>query len=153
MKKKVENVVEEIARPIVEELGYILYDIEYVKEEREWYLRIYIDTEKEEGILIEDCQAVSNALDPILDEKDPIPDSYYLEVSSPGLDRKLLKKEHFDRFLGEQVVVKTKTPVQNKKKLIGKLMGMDGQDVTIQTDKEIKIPCDNIKEVRLDVIF
>ena len=100
-----EQKTEEILNPIVEEYGFELVDVEYVKEGSTWYLRAYID--KPGGICIDDCEAVSRRLSDILDEKDYIDDAYILEVSSPGLGRPLRKEKDFRRSLGEEVEVRT----------------------------------------------
>ena len=101
---KVTDIVESLARPIVEEKGCTLWDVEYVKEAGVWYLRLYID--KEGGVSIDDCEAVSRPVSDILDEHDPIEGSYTFEVSSAGADRALKKPEHFAAFVGSEVDVK-----------------------------------------------
>lgn len=152
MKKDIEQKVSEMLEEKVNQLGYELYDVEYLKEDREWYLRIYID--KEDGIVIDDCQLVSNEINPILDEKDPIKDQYYLEVSSPGLDRKLIKNEHFNKFMGEDVVVKVKEKFEGKRTLKGILNGISDETINVTINKENKeIPRKIVKECRLEVKF
>ena len=95
---KITDLVETMARPVAEANGCSLWDVEYVKEAGSWYLRLYID--KEGGVSIDDCEAVSRALDPMLDEADPIPDAYTFEVSSAGCERQLKRPGDFARFLG-----------------------------------------------------
>jgi ribosome maturation factor RimP len=129
---KIKDIISEIALPIVEKLGCELWDVEYVSEAGQWYLRVYID--KPEGISIDDCEAVSRAIDPILDERDPIPTSYIFEVSSAGLERPLKKPEHFERFIGEPVEVKLYKPQNGSKLFIGTLKSHDKGNVTIDTD-------------------
>lgn len=126
---KISKTVEEIAKPIVEQAGCVLWDVEYVKEAGQWYLRVYID--REDGVSIDDCETVSRALDPILDERDPIPESYIFEVSSAGLERSLKRPEHFERFIGETVEVKLYKAVDGAKSFSGVLLGYEDGDVTI----------------------
>lgn len=114
-----------------------IYDVEYVNEAGEWYLRAYID--KEGGVTIDDCEAVSRALSDALDADDFIEDAYYLEVSSPGLGRTLKKDIHFEKSLGEMVELKTYKPIEKKKEFEGILKAFDKDKVTLEingTDKE-----------------
>ena len=104
------SMVHTIAEPIAKELGLDIWDVRFLKEGANWYLRIFID--KEDGVNIEDCEKFSRAIDPILDEKDFIEQSYCLEVSSPGLERELTKDEHFDRFIGSDILVKLIRPIE-----------------------------------------
>lgn len=129
---KIVDIVTDIARPIVEENGCELWDVEYVSEGGQWYLRVYID--KEDGVSINDCEAVSRAIDPVLDEKDPIASSYTFEVSSAGLDRALKRPEHFSRFMGEQVEVKLYKPINGVKLFTGALSAYNDGNVTIECD-------------------
>ena len=134
-KKEVyEQKTEEILLPIVEELGFELVDVEYVKEGGTWYLRAYID--KPGGISINDCETVSRRLSDILDEKDYIDDSYIMEISSPGLGRPLKKEKDFKRSLGEEVEVRTYRMIDKKKEFTGILKDYDADTVTIQMDDE-----------------
>lgn len=107
-KVRVVDKVYQIVKPISDELGLDIWDIKYIKEGSEWYLRVYID--KDNGVGIEDCEALSRAIDEPLDLLDAIPHSYCLEVSSPGLERKLEKPEHFQKFIGEDIKFKTIKP-------------------------------------------
>lgn len=129
---KITDIVTEIARPAVEQNGCELWDVEYVSEGGQWYLRVYID--KAEGVSINDCEAVSRAIDPILDEKDPIASSYIFEVSSAGLERVLKRPEHFERFMGENVEVKLYKPQDGSKLFTGALKKYENGDVTIEND-------------------
>ena len=132
---KIVELVTEIALPIVEAQGCELWDVEYVSEGGQWFLRIYID--KDGGVSIDDCEAVSRAVDPILDEKDPIENSYTFEVSSAGLERSLTKPAHFQRFIGETVEVKLYKPQNGSKVFSGKLEAYDGDgSVTISQNGE-----------------
>ena len=123
-----------------------LVDVECVRE-RDWYLRIYID--KEGGIDIEDCQALSERLEEMLDREDFIPDAYILEVSSPGLDRVLRKPRDFEREQGKAVDVTLYAPFEGKKQWTGTLAGYDGEMLTL--DDGIRIPLDQISQIRLHI--
>ena len=129
-----EQKTEEILIPIVEEYGFELVDVEYVKEGSNWYLRAYID--KPGGITVNDCEAVSRNLSDILDEKDYIDDAYILEVSSPGLGRPLKKEKDFKRSLGEEVEIRTYRMVEKQKEFTGILKDYDETTVTIELDDE-----------------
>lgn len=133
MKKNIEVTVSEIAEPIVKEIGVELYDVEYVKEGGTWYLRIYIDAEG--GVDIEQCEAVSRALDPALDAADPIKEAYYLEVSSVGLDRPLKKEKDFHYFMGEMIEVKLYKAYEGQKEFVGRLVDFAEGSFTIENDK------------------
>ncbi len=122
-KHNVATVVSELIVGKVEELGYMLWDVEFVKEGSDYYLRITIDSE--EGISIDDCEAVHNAIDPMLDEADPIPDAYHLEVSSPGIERELRVPAHFTAMIGAEVEVKLYQAFEGKKRYVGTLADFD----------------------------
>ncbi len=108
-KKNTVAVVDEIVRPYAEELGLEIWDIRYLKEGSQWFLRIFID--KEGGVDINDCERLSRAIDKPLDEKDPIDTEYILEVSSPGIERELIKDEHFEKFIGADIMVRMIRPI------------------------------------------
>ena len=127
-----EQKTEEILNPIVEENGFELVDVEYVKEGGNWYLRAYID--KPGGITVNDCELVSRRLSDLLDEKDYIEDAYILEVSSPGLGRPLKKEKDFKRSLGESVEVRTYRMIEKRKEFTGILKAYDEKTVTIEED-------------------
>lgn len=129
-----EQKTEEILLPIVEENGFELVDVEYVKEGSTWYLRAYID--KPGGINIDDCEVVSRRLSDILDEKDYIDDAYILEVSSPGLGRPLKKEKDFKRSLGEEVEIRTYRMIDKQKEFTGILKDYDEKTVTIEIDDD-----------------
>ena len=129
-----EQKTEEILLPIVEEYGFELVDVEYVKEGGTWYLRAYID--KEGGISIDDCEKVSRRLSDILDEKDYIDDTYIMEVSSPGLGRPLKKEKDFKRSLGKEVDIRTYRMIDKQKEFTGILKDYDKDTVTIELDDE-----------------
>ena len=128
---KVTELAAGLAAPIAEEAGCSLWDVEYVREAGQWFLRVYID--KEGGVSIDDCEAVSRPLSDALDEADPIEGSYVLEVSSAGADRPLKKPEHFRQFLGAEVDVRLYRPLDGRKDHVGVLAGYDNGDVTIDT--------------------
>ncbi len=129
-KDSYEERAEALLAPIVEENGCEIYDVEYVKEGSEWYLRAYID--KPDGVNINDCENVSRVFSAKLDEEDFIPDAYILEVSSPGLGRALKKDRHFEKSLGDEVEVKTYKPIERQKEFIGILKAYDKDTVTIE---------------------
>ena len=128
---KVTELVSALAAPLVEAAGCSLLDVEYVREAGQWFLRIYID--KEGGVSINDCEAVSRPLSDALDEADPIEGSYVLEVSSAGADRPLKKPEHFAAFMGAEVEVRLYRAVDGRKDHVGTLSGYENGDVTIET--------------------
>ncbi len=145
---KVTDVVAGLAQPFVEQAGCTLWDVEYVKEAGEWFLRVYID--REGGVCIDDCEAVSRPLSDALDEADPIAGSYTFEVSSAGLDRPLKKPEHFEQSMGRQVDVKFYRPVDGRKERTGVLEGYENGDVTVDG---VRYPKQDIAQVRLHVTF
>ena len=149
---KITDLVTDLARPVVEANGCSLWDVEYIKEAGSWYLRLYID--KEGGVSIDDCEAVSRGVDPLLDEADPIQDAYTFEVSSAGADRPLKKPEHFAAFLGAEVDVKFYQAVNGQKSCTGILAGYQDGDVTLTLGNEtVTFPKKEIAFVRLRVRF
>ena len=124
-----EQKTEEILLPIVEEYGFELVDVEYVKEGSNWYLRAYID--KPGGITVDDCEEVSRALSDLLDEEDFISENYILEVSSPGLDRPLKKEKDFARSIGKDVEIRLYKAIDKQKEFTGTLTSYDADSVTI----------------------
>ena len=150
--EKVTDLTARLAAPIVEEQGCSLWDVEYVKEAGTWYLRVLID--KEGGVNISDCEAISRAIDPILDEKDPIPDSYSFEVCSAGLERQLKRPSDFERFMGSSVTVRLYTAKDGAKEHTGILTGYDGGAVTIrEAEQEKRFEKNEVAMVRLHVDF
>ena len=131
-----EQKTEEILLPIVEKNGFELWDVEYVKEGGNWYLRAYID--KPGGINVENCEVVSRELSDILDEKDYIDEAYILEVSSPGLGRPLKKEKDFARSIGKEVEIRTYRMVDKQKEFTGILVEYDKNSVTIEMEDESK---------------
>jgi len=124
--------VTEVISPVVAELGYEIWDVEYVKEGADWHLRVTIDSEN--GIDITDCEKVHRAIDPVLDEFDPIEDAYYLDVSSPGLERDIRTPEHYNACTGEKVEIKLFTAFDGMKSFVGTLIGYlpDTDSVTVE---------------------
>lgn len=122
----------QIAEPIAKSLGLELWNVRFVKEGVSWYLRIFID--KEGGVGIEDCENMSRAIDAPLDEADPIEQSYCLEVSSPGIERELVRDEHFIRYRGEKVIVKLIRPYNGKREFKGVLEEFDGKNITVRLE-------------------
>ncbi|MBQ3897475.1 MAG: ribosome maturation factor RimP [Clostridia bacterium] len=122
----------ELAEPLALDLGLSIWDVRYVKEGADWFLRIFID--KEGGVSIDDCVEMTHAIDGPLDELDPIKDAYTLEVSSPGAERALTRDEHFEKYIGSKVMVKLIRPLDGKREFKGILKGYDKGDVTVETD-------------------
>lgn len=144
---KIEEKVEQLVKDPIEKLGYSLYDVEYVKEGPEYYLRIYID--KESGIDLNDCEKVSNEINEILDKADYIKEQYYLEVSSPGIERKLRKDKHLEQNISKNVEIKLfKKDNNGKKEYTGKLKAFNQEEIIIETDKEIAIERKNIAQIK-----
>ena len=149
---KVTEIVAGFAKPIVEEHGCTLWDVEYVREGSEWFLRLYID--KENGVDITDCEAISRAVDPILDEKDPIAESYHFEVCSAGLERALKRPEDFVRFMDSPITVKLYRPRNGLKEIPCILRGYEEGRVTVEAGKEtITFEKSEVARVRLRVEF
>ena len=149
---KVTELVEKLARPIVEENGCQLWDVEYVREGSEYFLRLYLD--KETGVDINDCERISRAMDPILDEKDPIPTSYHFEVCSAGLERALKRPSDFERFMGSTITVKLYRPRNGLKEIPCILTGYEEGRITVTAGKEtITFEKSEVALVRLRVEF
>ena len=154
-----EKKTEDLITPILEDCGFELVDVEYVKEAGNWFLRAYID--KEGGITVNDCELVSRKMSDLLDEKDFIPDSYIFEVSSPGLGRQLKKDKDFARSIGQELEVKLFRAVEvlgtakKSKELWGKLKEFDKDAIVIvlENKEELAIMRDNIAMVRLAIDF
>ncbi len=150
---KVEQAVLALAEPIAEQNGCYIYDVEYVKEGGLWFLRVFADKE-EGGITLDECEAVSRALSEVLDEKDPISQNYYLEVASPGVERRLKTPEHFARYTGETVDVGLYRALNGSKTLTGVLKGLVENEVTIEADgEEITLSLKETSYVKLHFEF
>lgn len=127
-----EQKIYDLVKPVTDELGYFLWDVCYVKEGASWYLRIFID--RDEGITIDDCEKVTEPVNAILDETDPIPQSYMLEVGSAGLERELLKEEHFEVCKGDKVRIRFIRSVDGEKEISAVLLGADKNTITVAAD-------------------
>ncbi len=151
-RETIETRTEALLEPIVSAAGVKIYDVEYVKEGADWYLRAYID--KEDGVTIDDCEVVSRALSDKLDEEDFIEEAYILEVSSPGLGRTLKKDKHLAASIGEEVEIKTYKPIDKQKEFSGILKGFDAESITIeQEEKEQKFARADVALIRLALDF
>ena len=149
----VADAVRPLVQPITDVFGLILWDVEFVKEGSEWFLRVYIDRE-EGGIGIEDCEAVSRALDPILDEADPIAQSYHLEICSAGLVRDLKTTEHIRRFLGREAEIRLyKAPEGLTKRLSARMDQVEEETLTVTVDgTSVSLDRKNISRIKIDLI-
>ena len=134
-KMNIESQIEELVKPIITNLKYTLYDVQYQKEGKDYYLRITID--KPEGISIQDCQNVNDAINDILDEADYIKDSYFLEVSSPGIERVLRKQWHFEKQIGNMIFVKLFQTIEKKKEFQGILENYSENEICLKVDDKI----------------
>ncbi len=147
---KITEKVAALAKPVVEEEGCTLWDVEYVREAGTWYLRIFVD--KEGGLSIDDCERISRRLDPMLDEADPIPDSYVFEVGSAGAERELKRPSDFEQFMGHEVEVRLYQPLNGSKAFVGPLKTYADGDVTIDFGgNELRLDKSKIAQVRLHV--
>lgn len=153
---KVTDIVEELVTPIILDMDLDLVDIEYVKEGKNWFLRVFIDSE--DGIDIEECGIVSERLGEKLDEIDPIPNNYFLEVSSPGAERPLKKVKDFEKAIGKNVNIKTYEQIEGEKQFEGKLLDFNGETLKLEIKmktriKEVEIPYEKVAKARLAIIF
>lgn len=152
-RQQVQTIVTELVEEILVDYPELeLVDVEYVKEGPTWVLRVFID--KDTGVNLDDCEKVSRRLSSRLDDVDPVPGNYSLEVSSPGLERPLTKDAHFRRFAGHLVNVGTYAPLRGKKQWQGHLVGLEGDSIVIEVDDGvIKIPRDQVAKVNLAIEF
>ena len=155
MPKKSSNTVQRVwsvVEPIVAELGLELWDVRFVKEGADWFLRVFIDSEN--GVNINDCEAVSRAIDKPLDDEDPITQAYTLEVCSPGLERPLVRDEHFEKFIGADIIVKMIRPIDGiGKEFKGVLTAYDDGNVTVTDhsgDNQVEITTKDAAWIKLD---
>ncbi|MBR3848427.1 MAG: ribosome maturation factor RimP [Oscillospiraceae bacterium] len=149
---KITETITSLASPVAEKLGLEIWDVEFVKEGGEHYLRVYID--REGGVSIDDCESFSRAFDKILDDADPIDTSYIFEVSSAGLERRLYRPSDFEKYMGASVTLKTFSPKMGKKEFFGTLCGYDNGNVTLsQSGEETVFEKKEIASVRLRVEF
>ncbi len=137
-----------LLEPAVERLGYELSDVEVKLGGRDGIVRLFID--KADGVGLEDCEEVSRQVSALLDVEDPLPGHYVLEVSSPGLDRRLTKVEHFQRFIGEDIRVKLRFPIEGRRNFRGALRGVDEENIEVEVDGEShQLPMATIQSARL----
>jgi ribosome maturation factor RimP len=154
--KKATEVTEQLVKPILEELNLELVDVEFVKEGKNWFLRVFIDSA--DGVDIEECGKVSEKLSELLDEHDPISQAYFLEVSSPGAERPLKKEKDFYNAIGKNVHIKLYEPIENAKAFEGELTQFDGETLYITVKvkavaKKFEIPFNKVASARLAVVF
>ncbi len=139
--------VYDLIKNTVEEQNVTLWDVRFVKEGASWYLRVFID--KEDGISIDDCTNVSHAIDPVIDEADPIDKAYYLEVCSPGIERELTRKFHFESVIGEKIKIKLYKALDGKKEFVGELKSVGEEIVLITENGEIAFNLKDISKANL----
>lgn len=148
----IKSIVEQLVQPYLQENHFELVDIEYVKEGSNWFLRVFVD--KEGGIDIDDCGRISEHLSGLLDERDPIPAAYFLEVSSPGAERPLKKPEDYVKAVGKQVYITTYEPVEGSKEFEGVLESFDDESVVINLGKrQVRLPRSSVASARLAIVF
>ncbi|HKM29087.1 MAG TPA: ribosome maturation factor RimP [Anaerovoracaceae bacterium] len=160
-KKKISDIVFEVLESFLKDNSLELYNVEFKKEGKDWFLRVYIDkqpspdSETQEYVNTDDCEMVSRFLSEKLDELDPIEQNYYLEVSSPGMDRELLKEEHYTRFAGQLVDVSLYKGVDGSKSYTGTLVGLADGKVIIKDEKdnERQFPLEDVAKTKLTVVF
>jgi ribosome maturation factor RimP len=154
-----------LLEPLVEALGFELLDVEYAQSGRSGVLRIFIDRpdggaggsesgadakEQDSGVTVDDCAAVSHAVSEVLEAEDPIKGRYTLEVSSPGFDRVLRKRAHFERFMGERVFVELKLPIEGRRRFVGTLRSIDESSIVVEVDgRAHQLPLERIQKARL----
>ena len=149
---KIKSVVEEMVQPYLTEHDFELVDVEFVKEGSNWFLRVYVD--KDGGIDIDDCGLVSEYLSQKLDETDPIPQAYFLEVSSPGAERPLKKSEDVAKAVGKDVFITVYEPVDGLKEFEGRLLSFENNELVVAAGKkEYHIPYLKVASARLAIIF
>ncbi len=152
MYSKTEKTVLDMAKPVAENFGCFIYDVEYVKEGGNWYLRVYAD--EDGGINIDECEAISREISAMLDKSDPIKQNYFLEVSSPGIERKLRQPEHFEMYKNETVDVGLYKAVNGSKTLSGALIGLENDEISLEIEGEtVKIKLSETTYVKLHFEF
>ena len=153
-KEKITDVVERELAGFLPEKGYELYLTEYSKEGKDWYLKVFVD-KPEGGITVDDCEVVSRWLSDRLDELSLIDKNYYLMVSSPGLDRPLVKDEHFEKNKGKLVDINLYKPVEGSRDWTGELVGLEDGEIVItdETGREMRFPREAVSRIRLAVVF
>lgn len=146
----IEEKVESLIKEKIQGLGYELYDVQYAKEGKDYFLRVFID--KEDGIDLNDCEKVSNEINPLLDEKDFIKEMYFLEVSSPGIERVLRKDEHLKDSIGKEIEVKLFKPIEKQKEFVGTLEDYNEEKIILglkENEEKIEIERKNISLMKL----
>lgn len=144
------TVLEELIRPVVEGLGYCFWGMEYLAQGKDSVLRIYIETDLEAGIGVEDCAKVSRQVSSILDVEDPITGEYNLEVSSPGLDRPLFELSQYEKYVGATIFVRLRVPFDGRRKFKGQLTALEGDEVVLRVDQEeYLLPIDLIEKANV----
>lgn len=150
-KTNVTAVVEQLVAPVLETYGLLLWDVRFEKEGPDWFLRVLIDRADGEVMDIDTCEAFSRAIDPLLDEADPIAENYYLEVGSPGLGRRLTRDRHFEQMSGKEVTAHLYRPQDGVRDVIGVLRGRDSDGIRIEADGETKLlQADAVAYVKLN---
>ena len=155
-KKKITEIIEEMLSDFMAQEGYELYNTEFIKEGKDWFLRVYVDKlARDEYVGTEDCEKVSRYLSAKLDEEDPIEQNYYLEVSSPGMDRPLLKREHYERYVGSEVEIRLYKGKDGTKNIEGVLKSISGEMVTVEDHdgKVWELELSEIAKAKLAVVF
>lgn len=151
--RRVVETVSEIALPILNKEGFELVDIEYTKEGPTWYLRVFIDREQEH-VDLNDCAHISQLLSQKLDEVDPIPEAYVLDVSSPGAERPLKKDADYQKAIGKQVLISTYVPIEGQKEIQGVLVAANEEELRIEVDQQIiVVPREKVAKARLAIVF
>ena len=130
------EIVTDIVKPTIEEMGLTLWDVRFEKEGANWYLRVFID--KEGGVSIDDCENVSRTVDPMIDAADPITQAYFFEVSSPGIGRDLVRAWHFDKYIGQDIEIRLIRAENNQRDFMGELIRHDAESVTVRINDEEK---------------
>lgn len=149
---KTETAVWQLAEPIAAESGFYIYDIEYIKEGGLWFLRVYID--KDDGITMDECEAFSRTLSDTLDEANPISGNYYLEVSSPGIERRLKTEAHFRRYIGSVIDISLYKTVNGSKLITGILKKYENNEIAVEADGEdILLPLSSVSKANLHFDF
>lgn len=154
--QSIKKLVAEETSEFFDKNGYDLYNVEFVKEGSDWFLRVYIDMiDPDRYVGTEDCEKVSRYLSDMLDKKDPVSQSYYLEVSSPGMDRTLLKDADFERYAGKRVELSLYKAMNGQKKLEGILKGLEGDEIVITDDAEniLRLQKKQVAKTKLVVVF
>ena len=145
---KIEKLTYDFALPIVEGEGKVIYDVEYVKEGPHWFLRLFIT--REDGVNVDDCETISRALSTVLDEKDCVSTNYFLEVSSPGIERNLRQEEHFETAVGEKVKIKLYKDIDGVKEIEGELLAAERSKINVQTNAaQVEIDKKNIAKANI----